>query len=502
MELRARSQLASRLILLGLISLIVGAPIAIGAVHLVTYSAMEVLIFCLLLIHLWTTDFSRSSIYLRRTLLLMLPFFLFLLFCLFQMVPLPFSFLQRFSPGTAGLYARLGLSGPMLPVSLSISAGSGTLLKWFAYGSAFFLAAMFAPPDGGPSSRACCIQLLTAFFAIGFLEAVYGLYGSLNHSQHLLWFKKKYYTDCVTGTYINRNHFAGLMNLCIPVSVGLLASRLDLRSVRRSALSLYFLFLGLLVMVLGLIFSVSRMGQLSLIAGGGFVGALCIASLTKRKRRKDRTILLAPVLVICLGCLWGLWKGLGPVEDRWSAIEASYEDRSVVWHSTLRLFRDFPLVGTGIGTYQLAYPPYKSVKLGPTIMDHAHNDYLEFLSELGLAGFIPWCAFFVLFLIFTAAAWFRRRNAFSVSIGAGGLVGVLAFLIHSMADFNLQIPANATLLFLVMGLTWRAVNSSTAQKGMVRPLDRYGARSSLSFCFPLSTFPLSGWPVNSSRPRT
>ncbi len=78
-------------------------------------------------------------------------------------------------------------------------------------------------------------------------------------------------------------------------------------------------------------------------------------------------------------------------------------------------------------------------------------------SEVGLAGFIPWLAFFLLFLVFTVRAWFRRRNTFSIFIGAGGLAATVALLTHSLADFNLQIPANAMLLFLVMGLTWRAV---------------------------------------------
>ncbi len=180
--------LSSRIILIGLIMLIICAPAAVGSVYIVTYSAMEVLIFSLLLLHLWTTDFSflnaqmsrstrpvydsshvprsafrdsssvfRSS-YLRRTLWLMLPLFLFLLFCLFQMVPLPFSFLQKISPGTAGLYQRLGLApafgpgpmpsapGPLLPLSLSLSATSAALLKWLAYASIFFVAATFTRP--------------------------------------------------------------------------------------------------------------------------------------------------------------------------------------------------------------------------------------------------------------------------------------------------------------------------------------------------------------------
>ena len=512
-----------KIILIGMIVLIVAAPIAVGSVYVVTYSAMELLIFSLLLLHLWTTDFAvgqktralrpvfwparsieQGATYLRGTLLLMLPLFLFLLFCLFQMVPLPISFLQKLSPGTTAFYARLGLHAPssmlhaptsmlplhaptstlhapcsMLPLTLSLSATSTALLKWMAYASVFFLAATFPPHlsfFGHCSNNSSSLDysavsstlhaprsllpLIVALFVVGFAEAVYGLSGYLNQSDYLLWFRKKYYLDSVTGTYINRNHFAGLMSLCIPVSLGLFASRIGSRVRHYGALSLYFLFLGLVVMVLGLIFSMSRMGQFSLFAGIVFVGALYIASLVRRGRRRGSMLVIASLLVLCLGGLWGTWKGLGPVEERWKTIEASYEDRSIVWQSTMKLFRNFPLAGTGLGTYVLAYPPYKPDKFGAVIVDHAHNDYLEFLSEVGLAGFIPWLAFFLLFLVFTIRAWFRRRNTFSVFIGAGGLAATVALLTHSLADFNLQIPANAMLLFLVMGLTWRAVNTS------------------------------------------
>ena len=459
--------LSSRIILIGLIVLVTCAPAAIGSVYIVTYSAMEVLIFSLLLLHLWTTDFSRldaemspvmhsghhrkseisdprseiiedaairssnnstlntqhstRSSYVRRTLWLMFPLFLFLLFCLFQMAPLPFSSLQKISPNTAGLYQRLGLArafgpgsmphalGPLLPLSLSLSATSTALLKWLAYASIFFVVATFTGQEAGLFPQTWITWLLVAVFIIGFIDAIYGLYAYLNQSGSLLWFKKKYYADCVTGTYVNRNHFAGLMNMCIPVSIGLFVSRITSRVKAGRFLFLYFLFAGIIVMVLGLIFSMSRMAQLSLVAAVLLVLLLMIATKT---RHTALPIILA--LVLGLGFLWGTWKGLAPVEDRWQTIETSYEDRSLVWQSTLKLIKSFPLTGTGLGTYELAYPPYKPQKLGAIIMDHAHNDYLEFLSEAGLIGFIPWLAFFLLFLAFSVRALLKRRNPYPI----------------------------------------------------------------------------------------
>jgi O-antigen ligase len=497
--------MSSRIIFSGLIALIIFAPVSAGCVYIVTYSAMELLIFSLLLLHLWATDFAvlnrhhphadpenrRSTTraphsafpaiapgYLHRTLWLMSPLFLFLLFCLGQMVPLPLPQLAWLSPHTAAVYTRLGfplhhdVSTPVrLSFTLGLSATSVSLLKWMAYASVFLLASTFVTAT---ANRANWIGILcTVVVAVGFAEAMYGLYQYLNLSDYLLWFRKRGYADCVTGTYINRNHFAGLINLCLPVSAGLFSFYLDsrcklhhFRSVfvtgvsSTNALFLYFLFLGMVVMVLALIFSMSRMGQFSLVMGAAFLAMLHLVGAATQKRSGSRTMLLVLTVILCVGALWGAWKGLRPMEDRWQTLTGSYDDRRLVWKTTLALVRDFRLTGTGLGTYELAYPPYKPQKYGAILMDHAHNDYLELLSEVGLVGFVPWLSFFLLFFVLAIHAWFQRRNAYSRFLGAGGLVATFALLVHSLADFNLQIPANAMLLFLIMGLTWRVVHTS------------------------------------------
>lgn len=507
-DMNTKQVMSSRIILIGLIVLIVCAPLAVGSVYIVTYSAMELLVFSLLLLHVWATDFSRlkvrrfslsalsssqpsptsrsasltlasvQSSYVRRTLWLLSPLFLFLLFSLFQMVPLPFSFLEKLSANTAVLYSRLGfpldsklVAPPWLPLTLSLSATSIAILKWSAYASVFFLAATSIPQDADVIKWVRA--LFIAIFIIGLAEAVYGLYNYLNQSEYLLWFTKKYYKDSVTGTYVNRNHFAGLMNVCILVSVSLFVSHIGLRTrahrfrtafvnifSSEKSLLMYFLFLGLIVMVLALIFSMSRMAQFSLIVAITFVALLYLASAIIRRAARSRLLPLVLFLVLGLGFLWGAWKGLGPVEDRWQALGAGYEDRALMWQTTQKLISNFPFTGTGLGTYELAYPPYKPQKYGALIIDHAHNDYLELLSEVGLIGFIPWAGFFLLFIIFSIHAWLKRRNPFSRFVGPCSLAATVAILVHSLADFNLQIPANAMLLFLIMGLTWRLVNTS------------------------------------------
>ena len=484
--------MSSYAILIGLIILIIGAPLAIGSVYIVTYSAMEIIVFALLILHIWTlkpeNGFDLNSklkaqsskpdasdavrIYLRKTLWLMTPLFVFLAVALFQLVPLPFGMMKVLSPATVSLYHKLGISVGLHPLTLSVYDTTIMLLKWSAYLGVFFLVATFMPAKQA-LKRGNWIQILCfALFVIGFGEALYGFYSYFQGSESLLWFERHHYKDSVTGTYINRNHFAGFMNMCILVSSGILVSYSS-RSLRRyeglvglfrrlasskRTAPVYFLLLGILAMILATIFSLSRMGQFSLA-----VGLALILMLYASKGMKGSTFIIASLA--CLGLLWGAWKGLDPVGLRWRAVEKElYEGRMVIWQRTFDLFKNYWITGTGLGTYELAYPPYKLSHLGAEIYDHAHNDYLEVMSETGLSGFIPWVLFFATFLYASIRKWFMRHDILARGIGAGGIAATIAMMYHSFADFNLQIPANALVLFIIMGLTWRTLHSSFGDK--------------------------------------
>lgn len=457
------------------------APLAVGCVHIVAYSAMELLIFLLLSLNLWVDGWSARHgkewirEYRQRTVFLAIPFFVFLAIGLLQMIPLPSAFVEKVSPNTTALYAYLGdfdaaTDATWTPLSISLSATSSGLLKWMACIAAFFLAAM--PPRGHGSEPRRTGGFLAVFFFVGVFEAVYGLSLYSSGSHRLLWFATVRETNCVTGTYVNRNHFAGLMNMCIPISAALLASNLPrmggwlLRKgifnpgLFRAWTSSYVLVGGTALMVLALMFSMSRMGQFSLVSSTVFAALLYTIAGLMEKKRRGRWMVLVLLLPICLAVLWGAWRGLEPVGQRWQTVEADYRDRSAIWTATARMAKESPLVGVGLGAFGLAFPWYKANEHSGIRVDHAHNDYLEILSEVGLPGLIPWLTFFLLFLLLSVQAWLRLRNPSSKILGIGCLSAALAILVHGLADFNLQIPANAVLLFIIMGFGWRIVNLS------------------------------------------
>jgi O-antigen ligase len=122
--------------------------------------------------------------------------------------------------------------------------------------------------------------------------------------------------------------------------------------------------------------------------------------------------------------------------------EVTLGDRLVAARDTLRVFAAHPSLGTGLGSFELAFPPYESV---PTdqVWQHAHNDYAEALAETGLAGGLLMVVALVMFfgLAFRNLAQRLRDDTGWIQLGAA--IGCCGLLVHSFVDFNFHVPANA-----------------------------------------------------------
>lgn len=498
-------KICDKIIESGIIFLIIFTPLAFGTVHVWAYTLMELTVIILLLVWLFKTAISYR---LQVTPPLTLPLLLFLCLILFQMLPLPPSAIKHLSPNTYqlyqqtlpgwpnGHYARLKLPNPQStirnsqsqienpalnstnsinpknsvnstnswrPLSIYRYATKTELLKIIAYIGLFFLII------NNVKTRKQINRLTLAIILVGCFEAFYGLLEYLSGHQHIFFFKKKYYTDCVTGTYINRNHFAGYLEMVIPLTFGLLIShqwkvfnnpskswRYRLSTLDSWLSTNALLIFAAIIMILTLIFSQSRMGIFSLLGSMSFMSLVLLIS---SKRTRKRIIIFISTLALIL-ILWGTWIGLNPVLERFSFIPQEYASESgrpVVWKDTINLIKDFPILGTGLGTYVHIFPRYKTVK-AQVLYDHAHNDYLEFLSEVGIIGVSIVLVGIGLFTIKVIKRWRERRDPFVKGITLGGLTGIVAILLHSATDFNLHIPANALLLSIILGLTWVTVH--------------------------------------------
>ena len=309
-------------------------------------------------------------------------------------------------------------------------------------------------------------RLVYALIALGGFEAFYGLVQYLTGWQQIFAYVKKYYLEDATGTYINRNHFAGLLEMVLPftVAIGLhLAGKLRRAAQRseakaRSLLSapellplVCLLFLAVVIFT-ALIFSRSRMGILSALASLMTVLALAgSSSLSKRTRGVVAGLFFLGIIGIVA------WVGSDPVVMRFEILGQEYtqtgQNRISIWRDTLKLIHQHPLLGTGLGTFSVAYTSVQTAFLNH-LVDHAHCDYLEVVSELGVPGGILVFGSIFWILVRAVRRYRKAEDRFDTAVCLGCIGSITAILVHSLADFNLYIPANALVFTVTLALAW------------------------------------------------
>jgi len=307
-------------------------------------------------------------------------------------------------------------------------------------------------------------RIVVVIISVGFCISLLGILQKLTGTTDIYWIKDASYATHF-GPYVNRNHFAGYIGMTIPLALGLLVSRFagvafskngDRHSILAEFQSHFFanllLIFVIVIMLTALFLSLSRGGIMSfavaVVAFCTLIGFTRLRAIMGRGWR-----IMTSVLVITF--IFLMWLGLDPILNRLSDISspARYE----VYENTINMAKDFPVFGTGIGTFQYIYQMYKTSQ-GQLYYDHAHNDYLELISDCGLVGFVIVLSGFIMFFWKTLARWWERRHHYAKGVTMGGVCGIIAILAHSFTDFNLHIPANALFLSIILGLTHTTVN--------------------------------------------
>ena len=276
----------------------------------------------------------------------------------------------------------------------------------------------------------------------GFLVSVFAILQHLTSNGKLYWFREIRSGGLPFGPYVNRNHFAGFAELVLPLAL----IPLVLGRVRRERWPVVGLFA---VLPIGALFlSASRGGIVSF---GAELGVLALVMILRRTMAKQW---FAGVAVLLVAMLLVSWLGVGQILQRLSSVqllEVTAGKRSSMRRDTWQIFLHHPVTGTGLGTLQIVYPRYESLYDGK-IVNHAHNDYLEALAETGILGGLC-CAWFLGVLFSESLKRSRQlNNSFAGTLQLSGLVGCSGFLVHSLVDFNLHIPSNALLFFLMAHL--------------------------------------------------
>ena len=206
-------------------------------------------------------------------------------------------------------------------------------------------------------------------------------------------------------------------------------------------------------LLMGVVLSLSRMGIVSTLAAAALTGLVALGSRRAGEvNRRRRWLWLVPVAIpLCLFVFLPTRALVLRFADLTATPEISKDTRVQIWSDTLGVVAAYPWTGYGLGAYEHGLYQFKTVAPTNTV-DFAHNDYLQILAELGLPGML---------LVAVLGGWILKRTlTLVVSTRGGGnwelAVGLLgAFLtfgLHSLAEFNLFIPANALALAWLGGV--------------------------------------------------
>ena len=312
-----------------------------------------------------------------------------------------------------------------------------TLVEWYRLGFILlsFIATLYYCREEKRIGRLCMILsfLGAALSLLGLLQLV----GGLPHA----WWHKPFFLSSV---YVNHNHFAGLLEMLLPLSLGLVYSEKD--KAKKAAL-LYMT--GL--MGVAFLLSLSRGGFISITGGLLFMLLLLI-----KRGAFNRAWWIFIVLGLLITCAL-LVFGVEPLVERLETLKRlgqageGTESRPHIWQGSVHLISKNLFFGTGPGTFALSFLPYRPDGFTGR-PGHAHNDYLNLLADCGLFAFLAVLGLFAM-LIWKGLELTRQDpKRWQVGVGCGILAALFSLGIHSIIDFNFHIPANFMIFAVLSGI--------------------------------------------------
>ncbi len=452
-----------------LLTLIIWLPIPLGSRPQWSTQLMEIAALTILLMWLVSQILAKSiapSKY-RSVKVVILFMALWLLYQLLQVIPLSESLARFLSPGAFTLYypAVSDLDHAWVySVSLDRNTSLEETVKYSAYVALFFLTFVLI------DSRQRLVIFAYTIFLIGFFQSVFGIYAMFTD----LYLVPKETLDghrWVIGTFVNRNHYAAHIVMTIGVGLGLLYSQLEpsrsWSNARNIFLNLADMMLGipgwifacLIVLFAALFLSQSRGGVIS------FASAfLLLTVLTLRVKTRKEQIYKIVVTTGLVAALSAAWLGVGDLAKRFT--DSMNDERWEQWRLTTHIIKDYPTFGVGSGNYRWVFPNYREGTLRTLSYEHAHQDYMELLSEQGLVGTLILSVAFFLIIKTLLRSYHAKKHQLLRGMIFGSLISMMAFMIHGLVDFNFRIPANAAYFYIIAAL---GLVSTTLSRKIGRP---------------------------------
>jgi O-antigen ligase len=342
---------------------------------------------------------------------------------LVQIVPLPFAIVRMVSPMRAELAAHLGNSA-WVPISAFPAVTLGGWMRISGCLLAFLVIRELAWRFAGERSPWILVWPLVAVAALEAALPLMQFYAAPGDSAH--------------GTFRNRDHFAFFMEIALPFPVMYAWSvwrrqRSHLASSFKPAL-LACAALGAAGLLLGAVLtSLSRMGLIASLFGLAVLGAGFML--------RRRWILMVPVAAVVAMLVLAPRALILRFADLSTADRVASQDRIKVWRETLPMISRYWITGSGLDTFEFVFPRYK--RHAATTVDNAtHNDYLQYISELGIIGSTA-VLFLLVGVLVSVKAALHHADAQGRALAIASLGSVAALLLHSTVDFNTYVPVNA-----------------------------------------------------------
>ena len=332
----------------------------------------------------------------------------------------------------------------------------------------YFLAALHLLREGARRR-----QLMFVLSALGFALALFAIAQKLTYNGKLYWVRPVSPYVAPFGPYANYNHFAGAMELLLPVPLAwwlLARAEIGKRIIA---------FWAAVAMIVALVYSLSRGGLLAL---GAQLTALFYflwrerTNAAPRMKNTQTPLLIGVALTVSLLLVMGL--AYDQLAARFQSLQQGSQEYSLVtrrafWSNSWRMFRAHPLTGVGLGAFPTAYPQVGHSSAQNERLETVHNDYLQLLTDAGLVGavLLLWFCFeAVRQLRSTRQRWMDLRSNDRAAC-LGGWLAVLGLAVHSLLDFNLQITANAWLCLCLLALAISSASADLAAHRKTAPIN-------------------------------
>jgi O-antigen ligase len=298
----------------------------------------------------------------------------------------------------------------------------------------------------------------------GVFQAFFAGAMMMSDIEQVAFLDKIFVRGSASGTFINRNHLAGFLEMNLAIGIGMLVAQLHrypaanwrdfMRRTIDTILSRKFrLRLYLAIMVIALVLTRSRMGNSAFFSSLLICGML--GMVLQRRVTRNTVIFFVSLLLIDLYIV-GNWFGVNEVVERLQNTTLAAEHRDEVAIDSFVMWKDHFWAGTGADTFFQAYVDGGYMSPDSLYYRHAHNDYLEIGTGFGFIGFSLLGTAVLASLWRALLAQRRRSSRVMQGLGFASAMGITSILIHSFADFNLHIPANSLWFVVIVAFAWVA----------------------------------------------